>query len=132
MAMTNEQIVEALRLIAESWSSEDFFFRLDKDGNVTILANCSDFFEWGTADAEEITADKLGVLADALHDLKQVQNYTFAREYLALLYSARVRGSRPQGAYYEHLDRSLWPLFDACGSERDVNLFNPKPRPVDE
>ena len=39
---------------------------------------------------------------------------------------ARTRKQRPQGACYPH-DRRFWPLFDACGPEREIDSGNPYP-----
>lgn len=41
------------------------------------------------------------------------------------LFAARVRGMRPQGACYKGYPKDLWPLFDACGPERETGMGNP-------
>lgn len=99
-------------------------------GRLRLWANCSDTFEWGGADSEEITPQMLSVLGVAYADLKQIDR----GGWLAELYAARVRGMRPQGAAYpkptEKNAAQVAALFDACGPEREVGLGNPKPRPV--
>jgi hypothetical protein len=40
------------------------------------------------------------------------------------LYACRRKHMRPQGASYPS-DKELWPLFDACGPEREISLGNP-------
>jgi len=42
-----------------------------------------------------------------------------------LLYCARKRKMRPQGAMYEYLNKENWPLFDECGPVREKSLSNP-------
>ena len=32
---------------------------------------------------------------------------------------------------YETIDKTLWPLFDACGPVRTVGFGNPEPHPID-
>jgi hypothetical protein len=44
------------------------------------------------------------------------------------LFVCRERKMRPQGAVYPE-DRRFWPLFDACGPEREVGLGNPHASP---
>lgn len=41
------------------------------------------------------------------------------------LFAARVRGMRPQGAAYTFYPPETWPLFDACGPEREIGFGNP-------
>jgi len=94
----------------------------------TFLAKCSDVFWWGTADCEEITEENIGVLEQACADLAATGVPAAAACHSAELFAARVRGMRPQGAAYP-TDPALWPLFDACGPERETGLGNPKPHP---
>lgn len=53
-----------------------------------------------------------------------VTSYRYG-EIISLLFSARSRGMRPQGAYYKLFPRDTWELFDACGPEREVGVGNP-------
>lgn len=95
------------------------------DGRVHLSANVSDIFAWGGADAEPITPETLPVLEQAWKDAKAID-----QEFLmALLYAARVRGARPQGAAYPET-AAAQALFNACGPEREVGLGNPKPVPM--
>lgn len=41
------------------------------------------------------------------------------------LFACRSRKMRPQGACYPDDHPELWPLFDACGPEREVGMGNP-------
>jgi hypothetical protein len=107
-----------------------------------VLVNCNDLFYWGCADCEEVTEDNLPVLREAVADCERVSGSEYGNQDDAfLLFCCRVRGMRPQGAYYKHLKvyvrgdddeaarrtTDLRALFDACGPEREVDyLNNPK------
>lgn len=99
------------------------FWRTDGEyAPITLIANCSDLFWWGVSDAEEITADNVSVLEQALADVKAASagvdrpKITLAGD----LFCCRVRGMRPQKPVYKTIPDYLKPLFDACGPERDV------------
>lgn len=91
---------------AELWWDED----------LTFDANCSDLFFWGCADSEDINEEDLPLLRQSLED---------SESHGMLLYCARKRKMRPQGAYYTHL-REDEALFDVCGPERKTGIGNPK------
>jgi hypothetical protein len=108
---------------------DELWWRVDEGyAPVTFFAKCSDFFYWGTADLEEITPNNVGELEKAVEDCRAVEKIC-ATLHAVSLFCARVRKTRPQGACYPSIDKRLWPLFDACGPERPVNLTNPKERP---
>lgn len=108
---------------------DNLFWRVD-DGTLSLYANVSDVFDWGSADCEPITADTLPVLEQAYADLKAID----AAEYTAELYAARQRGVRPQGAAYPGDKSRAWrevsALYDACGPEREIGPGNPKTAPA--
>jgi hypothetical protein len=116
--MSNTFIRSILKLIAEHelWDGDIFW---DESLNFTVL--CNDAFYWGSADAEELTQDSFNDLEKSIVD---------AGDDGCLLYCARRRGMRPQGAMYEYLDKNSWTLFDACGPEREVGIGNPKEHPL--
>lgn len=90
---------------------------LQIDGNVcTMTVDCSDLFVWGCSDGEGITQDELAGLNECL---------VLSPKHGGILWVARKRGTRPQGAYYSHIDETEWHLFDAVGPEREVGLGNP-------
>lgn len=109
----------------------DLFWRVD-DGELKLYASISDVFAWGGSDCEGITPNSLAVLEQAYIDLKAVQ----AEEFTAELYTARMRGMRPQGAWYptgaHESWRQIYDLFNACGPERPIGLGNPKKPPMTE
>jgi len=103
----NTKFIEQLLILtakydamSELWWNEDLNFS----------AICNDVFWWGTADCEDITPDTIVMLEKALADGGIL--------YGMMLYCARQRKMRPQGAIYKDIDKKYWPLFDACGPER--------------
>ena len=99
----------------------------EEDNRLAVFALCNDFFVWACADVEEITPENLVVLEGAKVDLAKLGDDE--EMYVALLFCSRVRGMRPQGAFYEHLPKPSWPLFDACGPERDPSEPGNTPKP---
>lgn len=113
---------------------ESLFFRT---GNVygggeyakpaAFFVICNDAFWWGTGDLEEITPENIDVLEQAFADCHAAENVVGTIN-AAELFAARVRKMRPQGAAYPS-EPELWPLFDACGPERETDMGNPHPHP---
>lgn len=94
---------------------------------VTFLVNCNDLFYWACSDAEEITQDNIDIFEASYADAAECVGY--GEMHAGELFCCRVRGMRPQGAYYEHIIKNMWELFDACGPYREVDAVNPKPHP---
>jgi hypothetical protein len=90
-----------------------------------LFANVSDVFWWGTSDMEEITPATLPVLEQTFRDLK----YLDETYDLAVLYAARIRKMRPQGAAYEYHSVEVQALLNECGPRRERSLTNPKEQP---
>jgi len=90
---------------------------------ITFWVKCSDTFCWGCADAEVLTPETLPILKQAIEDCKRIDP-VFGSVYACDLFTARIRQMRPQGAAYPE-NRDLWPLFDACGPERETRFGNP-------
>lgn len=106
---------------------ESIWWRTDgKCAPVTYFVGCNDLFWWGSADAEELTPERLPILQAALNACGEAtsEDESIGWKWGTALFCARVRGERPQGAAYPN-DRRLWPLFDACGPERPKQLGNP-------
>ncbi|MGC2062052.1 MAG: hypothetical protein WA610_03675 [Thermodesulfovibrionales bacterium] len=85
--------------------------------NLEFSIMCSDIFSWGCSDAERITEETLPELEKAVRDA--------GSEFGPLLYCARQRKCRPLRAFYEHINKDLWPLFDACGASHDTENRDP-------
>ena len=107
----------------------DWLFWRFTDGRLTIYVNCNDVFAWGCSDVEELTAENLHDAAQAKADVMALGgkgSYNWP-----LLFCARQRKMRPQGAMYKHIDPALWPLFDAAGPPRQAGLGNPVAHPTE-
>lgn len=114
-----------LRAVAEADAHDTVWWRVDgKYAPITWFVNCPDLFAWGTADLEPITAETIEAFEMAYADVRVVTGGD--PTYGSDLYACRQRHQRPQGAAYP-TDRRLWPLFDACGPERELGVTNPKP-----
>lgn len=110
-------------------SPEGLWWRTDGDyAPVTLLVDCNDLFVWGSADAETLTEQSINVLESAAEDMRALHPRGDF-DQAGLLYCCRMRKMRPQGAYYKHIEKPWWPLFNACGPERATGVGNPLPLP---
>lgn len=118
-------VLRVLDAFYQADSYDSIFWRVNGN-HVVFFANCSDFFYWATADAEEILPKDLHLLEKTLLELQDID----CSYYLAELFCARKRGMRPQGAAYQGSlglgTSEARKLFDACGPERETDLWNPK------
>ena len=137
-----EFLLDFFRL-TDAWEIDRELFWWRTDGEyapVTIFANCNDLFWWACADAEEVTPENIGALRKALEDIaplvkagddaieekkargeKQIFSSDppmISKSMAVLLFCARARGMRPQGAYYDAFPPPLAALFDAAGPPR--------------
>jgi hypothetical protein len=109
-------------------NTEDIWWRTDGEyAPVTFFVLCNDLFHWGTADLEKITPASLPALKQAFVDAGEAAEH--GTVWAAYLFCARQRGMRPQGAQYKHINEAMWPLFDACGPLRPVEMGNPHRHP---
>jgi hypothetical protein len=90
---------------------------------LTFFLNCNDLIAWGAADCEDITPDNIERFEKAIGECEAIDSDDGAIIGCDL-FVCRERKMRPQGAVYPE-DRRFWPLFDACGPEREVGLGNP-------
>lgn len=116
-------------LVATGFEYTDaLWWRTDDDGSLRLYVVCNDFFHWGSADLEEITDDNVAALVETIAECEAIVG-RYNADDAPLLWCARQRGMRPQGAYYKHLDAPLHHLFDAAGPARETDFFNPHPHP---
>lgn len=121
-----EFIIRLLRLFQFDYCGEVWWRgEPELDGPLSFFVTCNDAFWWATGDNERITPENIGVLEQAFADLEKVR----ARSHAPLLFCARVRGMRPQGAMYKYIPDAAWPLFDAAGPARDQKEPGNTPRP---
>lgn len=100
-----------------SWTSS---YWQKPDDSLEFYVRCNDFFWWATSDSEQVTPANVHILEESMRDAKAAHD-VLGKLYGGLLFCARARKMRPQGAYYDHLPKELWPLFDAAGPERDAD-----------
>jgi hypothetical protein len=118
--------INLLKLAAKHELTSSLYWNED----LCFYINCNDLFYWGTADGEDISSQEdVDLLEQSVKDCLLISKH--GDLYATELYCARRAKKRPQGAYYEHIEKSLWPLFDACGLEREVGIGNPKPQPTE-
>ena len=128
----NEFVFRVLSITDEYDARHDITWCVDRERDeVEFFANCNDLFWWATADSEPITPENVDEFERAYRDANAVGK--FGTIWGAELFCARVRKMRPQGAAYPKDCPEIWPLFDACGPERQTDreaFGNPKPQPV--
>lgn len=107
---------------------DDILLRVDGD-EVFIELNCSDTFWWGTADSEPIEAADIPTLQASYNDVKAAHGDTAFSSLVALLFVARKRRMRPQGAIYKGLPEYMHRLLNGCGPYREVGPGNPRDVP---
>lgn len=117
---------------------ESVWWRTDDEyAPVTFFVTCNDLFYWATADCEKLTPENIGMLKQAVVDVRTAMGvpggeWPRGRDFkdgwdewwhaggrAAELFCARVRKMRPQRPCYKAIPDALKPLFDACGPERD-------------
>lgn len=121
---TLETILEAFAIFNgfDGPSNDELWWRTDGDyAPVTLLVNCNDEFVWGCSDCEILTPEDIPDLKLAIIDAKAAGD----QRHGALLWVARKRGQRPQGAMYKYLKESIHPLFNAAGPYRATGISNP-------
>lgn len=108
---------------------EMIWWRTDTEyAPITFFVNCNDLFWWATSDAETVTPENIHLLEESIKDVEAVDDIS---ELAGDLFCCRSRKMRPQGAAYSK-DKRFWPLFDACGPDRDIDkgpFGNPKKHP---
>jgi hypothetical protein len=118
MSNYTESIIR--QIILQFDANDDICWNEDKNGNIYAFVKCNDFFWWGTSDGEQINYD------DILSVIRAYKDVGAETTFGGLLWCARKRKMRPQGAFYKHISKEIRPLFDGCGPERSIDLFNPK------
>lgn len=104
--MDSKSLFYEVAKLAEFDACDAIFWRWNEEHEeLNVFATCSDVFDWGTADVELITEENLPVLKQAVADVREITGSDYSNQSDAfLLFCARVRGCRPQGAFYRYLD----------------------------
>lgn len=117
-------ILRVLTLVSDWDITDALWWKVDTEGGtLAFFINCNDLFFWACSEGELLTPANIDSFEEALRDVDAVcANGGYL--YGAMLWCARMRQMRPQGAAYP-AEQTLWPLLDACGPEREVGLGNP-------
>jgi len=113
-------ILKVLKISSENDLDISWYF---EDEKLIFTVDCSDVFNWATADCEDITEENFPVLEQAVKDINSTGS--IHTHLASQLFCARVRKQRPQGAFYSIIDKKVWHLFDECGEVREVGFLNP-------
>jgi hypothetical protein len=113
-------ILRVLRVFSWADATADLYWRCDDQyAPVCFFADCSDTFDWGSADNEEITPQNIELLEQSVNDVAALVSVS-RWGYLGIaLFCARVRGMRPMQTYVDAIPDECKRLFDACGPERE-------------
>jgi hypothetical protein len=91
-----------------------------------VYVNSSDLFAWGYANMDEVTPEFSRCGAGHPRRAGGQAQRCAARGYGVGAVPGRKRTRR---AYYEYLDKTTWPLSNACGKSIGTENGNPVPRP---
>lgn len=112
--MKNPEFIEKILILIAEYDCQEYIFW---DEDLRFYVNCNDLFYWGCADTEAIKTDELGDFENSLKD---------ADFCGPLLFVARKREMRPQGAAYNKMIPIVYhDLFNQCGPKRKVGFGNP-------
>lgn len=94
---------------------DELFWRTDGEyAPLYVSVDCSDTFDWATADGEQFTAEDIPALRQAKADADAAGD----EAVFPILWVARKRGRRPMRKWLEHQPDASHRLFDAAGPER--------------
>ena len=113
---------KVLRFHSENDIEGMLYWWVEKD-ELKFAVLCSDLFWWGTSDHEELTIENFSLFEQSVEECQKSDPVLGAINGCGL-FASRIRKMRPQGAAYPE-QKELWPLFDACGPEREISITNP-------
>lgn len=117
-------ILRVLTVFSQADNTDGLWWKAS-GGVVKFYAMCNDLFYWAAADYERITPENIDALEQAFKDASAACGDEW-NGHGALLFAARQRKMRPQGAYYKYFHEAEKPLFDACGPYRPADFGNPE------
>lgn len=105
-----------------------------KEEGFRPFINCNDVFLWGCADGHEFEPADIPDIMQAIEDCKPDLYYG------PILWIARKRNMRPQGAMYEGsgyessggISVALRKMFNECGPHRPADIGNPYATPEED
>lgn len=105
--METSFVTDLLKLVGRFEMWRDLLW----DEDLQFFVNVGTAFKHATADAEQVTAENLPLLEQAIADCRRVSS--IGECYAGVLFAARVRKTRPTDNYYGGLPKVIRPLFDA-------------------
>ena len=107
-------------------NTDQLWWRVDDD-QLTLFAKCSDTFDWGTADCEEITEQNIDILEQSFDDCTANSAGLIGECFIATLFASRVRKRRPMRMFMEKAEADgaspkLLELLESCG-EPNIELY---------
>lgn len=123
------QVVSALTCYGET--TDVMWWIEDETKEVKCGVMCNDVFFWGCADVEELEAEDVPMLKEIkkmLFEMSRNESGKFINQFYLhgdILFCAKKRKMRPQGAMYKHIPKELWHLFNECGEHRPEDFGNP-------
>ena len=82
-------------------ATDFLWWRSYDDGSITLHADCSDVFAWGSADNEVIEEKDMPLLRQCFDDLSAIGRDVL--DNIAALYAARKRGVVPMPKFMERI-----------------------------
>lgn len=112
----------------------DFFYSGDmrdcllwttRNGVLKFHVDCSDMFDWGCSDSEELTPENFHILEESLRDVDGIGCFHI---YSTYLFACRIRKARPGPHWFLYKDKDekavkLRQLFEACGPGPVVDVM---------
>lgn len=122
--LNHDETIRLLGIMSKHDVCDELWWKAIDEERKTLqfFINCNDIFYWACADCEEITnSSDIDLLERSMEDCDR-----FDDDNGSILYCARKRQVRPQGAFYKYIEKNAHVVFNACGSERDIDFANPK------
>lgn len=103
-------------VLAENDCHDSLHYWVPEKNKPKYGINCSDWFYWACADAQEITPEDLPDLIKAIEDSTKLHPFEF---YGPLLWTCRKRNMRPMKEVYRDMPEELHELFNKTGPKRE-------------
>lgn len=111
-------VLAVLDAMAACDCQSELWWRTDAEyAPITFFVQCSDEFDFATADCERVTPENFTELLSAISDCQVAENDKWC-SWGPLLFCARVRKMRPMPRLYAKENEAVVALFNACGPER--------------
>lgn len=121
-------VLELLALTDRMGCHEELLWHRNRDHKtvgdepIKFMMDCSDTFDWGSADGEPINIERMPLFRQAVEDVSQAIGGRDAEQgwYVTVVYCGRIKGRKPIHQYYRKECQHLWPLFDSCADAQQT------------